>query len=170
MNIILFSSSVQHLNRVCSVSIFATHQPSKCLLCPEDGSIHHCKQYKMRNCSDMSSTTFSWETLPVYVDAIYVDVTLTCTIYINIIADQVHLFMAPCRTAKTAEECFEEYDLQLPQISVQSSVFGMCWKINSDSQWPYIAIRRTASAALVQDTTVYLQRLWSPCLSGSELF
>ena len=56
---------------------------------------------------------------------IHVDVTLTCTTYLNIVADQVHPFMAtvfpdgsglfqqdnaPCHTTKIVQEWFEEHD------------------------------------------------------------
>ncbi|MCI4382883.1 hypothetical protein PGIGA_G00019780 [Pangasianodon gigas] len=63
---------------------------------------------------------FCWETLS---PGIHVDVTLTCTTYLNIVADQVHPFMAtvfpngrglfqyaPCHTAKIVQEWFEEHD------------------------------------------------------------
>ena len=64
---------------------------------------------------------FCWETLG---PAIHVDVSLTRVTYLNIVADQVHPFMAmvfpdgsglfqqdnaPCHTAHIVRECFEEH-------------------------------------------------------------
>ena len=65
---------------------------------------------------------FCWETLGPVIN---VDVTLTCTIYLSIVADHEHPFMemvftdgcglfqqdnAPCLKAKMDQEWFEEHN------------------------------------------------------------
>ncbi|MCI4375370.1 hypothetical protein PGIGA_G00108680 [Pangasianodon gigas] len=75
-----------------------------------------------RGGSVMLWAMFCWETL---CPGIYVDVTLTRTTYLNIVADQIHPFIAtvspngsglfqqdnvPCYTAKIVQEWFEEHD------------------------------------------------------------
>ena len=72
---------------------------------------------------------FCWETLG---PGIHVDVTLTRTTYLNIVADQVHPFMAtvfpdgsglfqqdnaPCHTAKIVQEWFEEHDKEFKVLT-----------------------------------------------------
>ncbi len=53
----------------------------------------------------------------------------------------------------------------LPQISVQLSIYGMCWTNKSDP-WRF---KRSAANVLVPDTTRHIPRSWSPCLDVSEL-
>ncbi|KAF7654794.1 hypothetical protein LDENG_00064660, partial [Lucifuga dentata] len=97
---------------------------------------------------------------------IYVDVTLTCTTYLNIVANQVHTFMAMVfpdgsglfqrdnasatllkmfrnglRNMTKSSRC--RLGLQIPQISIQPSICGICWK-NKTSPWmPHFTTYRT---------------------------
>ncbi len=72
---------------------------------------------------------FCWETLG---PGIHVDVTLTRTTYLNIVADQVHPFMtmvfpdgssvfqqnnAPCHMAEIVQKWFEEHDKEFKLLT-----------------------------------------------------
>uniref|UniRef100_A0A3Q3JTD4 Transposase Tc1-like domain-containing protein n=1 Tax=Monopterus albus TaxID=43700 RepID=A0A3Q3JTD4_MONAL len=86
-------------------------------------------RWQARGDSVMIWAMFCWETLgPV----IHVDITLTRTTYLNIVADQVHPFMAkvfpdgsgffqqddaPCYTAKSVQEWFEEHDSEFKVLT-----------------------------------------------------
>ncbi|KAK3566489.1 hypothetical protein QTP86_034054 [Hemibagrus guttatus] len=95
---------------------------------------------------------FCWETLG---PAIHVDVTLTHTTCLSIVADHVHPSMetvfpdgcglfqqdnAPCHKAKMVQEWFDEHNkfkvLTWPPNSpeLQSSICGMCWT-NKSEPW-----------------------------------
>ncbi len=84
---------------------------------------------------------FSWHTLGPLIK---VEQCLNATGYLNIIANQVHPFMAavypsangffqqdnaPCHKARIVQEWFHEHDSGLPshQISIQLSICGMRW-------------------------------------------
>uniref|UniRef100_A0A8C4Q1N8 Transposable element Tc1 transposase n=1 Tax=Eptatretus burgeri TaxID=7764 RepID=A0A8C4Q1N8_EPTBU len=102
---------------------------SRFLLDHVDGRVRVCRlpgEVMARGCTGGGSVMlwamFCWETLG---PAIHVDVNLTRVTYLNIVADQVHPFMAkvflegsglfqqdnvPCHTAHIVWECFEEHD------------------------------------------------------------
>ena len=97
--------------------------------------------------------------------AIHVDVTLTGTTYLSIVADHIHpswkrySLMAVasftrmmCRATQqqwfrnglrstTSLRCW--LGLQIPQISIQSSICGMCWTNKSNPWRPHLATYRT---------------------------
>ncbi|MCI4395292.1 hypothetical protein PGIGA_G00178730 [Pangasianodon gigas] len=107
---------------------------------------------------------FCWETLG---SGIHVDVTLTCTTYLNIVADQVYPFMvtefpngsglfhqdnAPCHTAKIVQEWFEEHDKEL-------KIFLVLNPCRSSSCW--------TPAALPRAGPLQLFLVLNPCSSSS---
>jgi len=123
---------------------------------------------------------FCWENLgPV----IHVDVNLTCATYLNIVEDQVHLFMtvvfpsgsglfqqdnAPCHTAHIVQEWFEEHDEEFKVLpwSPNSPDFNPSehlWDVRDQQVRSTAAPPRNlqdlkgfAANVLVPDTTGYL--------------
>ena len=100
---------------------------------------------------------FCWETLG---PAIHVDVNLTRVTSLNIVADQIHPFMAmvfpdgcglfqqdnaPCPTAHIVQQWLKEHDagLQILQISIRLSICGICWTDKSDPRRLHLTTYRT---------------------------
>ena len=104
-----------------------------------------------------------WETLG---PAIHVDVTLTHTAYLSIVADHVHPFMekvfpdgygliqqdnAPFHKAKMVQEWFEEHNNKFELLNWPPNFpdlnpikhLGMCWTNKSDPWRPHLATYRT---------------------------
>ncbi|MCI4377385.1 hypothetical protein PGIGA_G00202980 [Pangasianodon gigas] len=110
--------------------------------------------------SVMPWAMFCWETLG---PGIYVSATLTRTTYLNIVADQVHPFMAtvfpngsgllqqdnvPCHTAKLFRNSLRnmtEFKVLtwLPISPALNPNCGMCWTNKSDPWRPHLATYKT---------------------------
>ena len=64
-----------------------------CVHClPGEDTAPECTMGRRKASRNMLWVMFFWENLNA---GIHVDVTLTCTTYLNIVADQVHSFIAP---------------------------------------------------------------------------
>ncbi|MCI4393629.1 hypothetical protein PGIGA_G00159810 [Pangasianodon gigas] len=121
---------------------------------------------------------------------IHVDVTFTCTTFLNIATDQVHPFMAtvfpndsglfqqdnaPCHTAKIVQEWFEEHDKKFkvftwppnpPDLNPTEHLWDVLDKQVRSMEAPSHNIQDLKDLLLTTPSEV----LWSPCLDGSELF
>ncbi len=65
------------------------------------------------------------------------------------------------------------HGLQIPQISVRFSIYGMCWTNKSNPRSPslHLAIKRICSQCLgARYHRTHSKVLWSLCLDISELF
>lgn len=105
-----------------------------CVPLPKEEVGPGCTMGRRQACGGMLWTIFSCETLG---PSIHADVHLTWTTYLNIIADQVHPFMA--MVFLDGSGLFQDnaplrclFGLQIHQISIQSTICGMCWTIKSD--------------------------------------
>ncbi|KAK3508781.1 hypothetical protein QTP70_006023 [Hemibagrus guttatus] len=114
---------------------------------------------------------FFWETVG---PAIPVDVTLTCTTYLSIVADHVHPFMetvfpdgcglfqqdnAPCYKAKIVQEWFDEHNNHLNPIEHLWDVLDKQALLMDNNTLQLTGFKGSAANMLVPDTTAHLQGL-----------
>lgn len=144
-----WSKEGQPVNRRQAFSFRSCGRLGACVLftCGRDGRrIHHKKRQAG------GGSVMLWAIL---YPGIRVDVTLTLTTFLRIVADHVHPFMAtvfpdvsglfqqdnmPCHTAQIVQKWFEEHDnefkvltcLPISQISIQLSIYRMCWTNKSE--------------------------------------
>ncbi|KAK3561066.1 hypothetical protein QTP86_026371 [Hemibagrus guttatus] len=122
---------------------------------------------------------FCWETVG---PAIHMDVTLTCSTYLSIVADRIHPFMetvfpdgcgllqqdnAPCHSTKMGQEWFDEHNNEFevltskfPRSQSNQASVGCAEQTSLIHRGPTLqltGLKGSAANILVPDTTAHLQ-------------